>query len=213
MTYSTDPASRAAAFASMISCRRMGILSICRVNSRTSQGNGLRSFTPPSLPISVSMNPRGRSLVLRAERAVGSVSVMSTTSRSTNSSARAARSSSWRWKAGSFSLSAKMTTGRAVHLKVSRSISPASNTTDLSACHASSGSGAVLSVARAVPASITSGRKAKRFKAVGVMSASPFPLNICRNSENRRAEQNSSRSFVEFPGRNARPTSRMEGLR
>ena len=36
---------------SRISCRRIGILSICRDSSRTSHGKGLRSFTPPSFPM------------------------------------------------------------------------------------------------------------------------------------------------------------------
>ena len=39
--------------------RRIGILSIDRDSSRTSQGNGFLSFTPPSFPISVNMKPRG----------------------------------------------------------------------------------------------------------------------------------------------------------
>ncbi len=71
-----------------ISSRRSGIRSMARISSRTSQGNGLRRATVPSLSISTIMKPRGRSLVRIAEAAAGSVSAMTTTSRSASSGQR-----------------------------------------------------------------------------------------------------------------------------
>ena len=59
---------------SRISCWRSGILSMDRVISRTDHGKGLRRYTLPSLPISTSMKPRGRSFPAQRgveRRAVG----------------------------------------------------------------------------------------------------------------------------------------------
>ena len=66
---------------SRISRLRMGILSILRLISRTSHGKGLRILTAPSLPMSTSMNPRGRSLRRSCDIFSGSVSAITTTSR------------------------------------------------------------------------------------------------------------------------------------
>jgi hypothetical protein len=46
---------------SRISCCRMGILSMDAEISRTFQGKGLRKYGLPSLPITTSIKPRGRS--------------------------------------------------------------------------------------------------------------------------------------------------------
>ena len=97
---------------SRISCWRMGILSITREISRTSQGKGLRSFTPPSLPIRTIMNPRGRSSFRRALSWVGSVSVKITTSRSDNAAISSSSSSICWINRGSAGLSAKTIIGR-----------------------------------------------------------------------------------------------------
>ena len=67
--------SLASRFFSRSSRLRKGILSMLRVISRTSHGNGLRSFTPPSLPIIANMKPRGRSFSRNWDFALGSVSV------------------------------------------------------------------------------------------------------------------------------------------
>lgn len=124
---------------SRISCLRIGILSMERVSSRTSQGKGLRSFTPPSLPISASMNPRGRSFWRSSDFASGFVSTMSTTSRSARSSRRALSRSICSTNRGSFGVSAKTTMGRAIHLKSSNVTSSVAKTTARSARHSSSG--------------------------------------------------------------------------
>lgn len=110
-----------AARLSRTSCWRIGILSMTRESSRTLHGKGLRSFTPPSLPISTIINPRGRNLVRKAVSADGSVSVSTTTSRSIRSSGNAFNSSScWMYR-GSFGLSAKIRIGRLSQRYVSTS--------------------------------------------------------------------------------------------
>lgn len=104
---------------SLISCWRMGILSMTRPSSRTSQGKGLRSFTPPSLPMSTIMKPRGRSSVRRSDFAAGSVSVRTTTSRSRSASICSSSSEICSMNRGSAGLSAKTITGRFVQRKLS----------------------------------------------------------------------------------------------
>ena len=54
-----------------ISCWRMGILSMLRLNSLASQGKGLRNLICPSLPISNTANPRGRNFLRRAVFSAG----------------------------------------------------------------------------------------------------------------------------------------------
>ncbi len=106
---------------SRTSCWRNGILSMTRESSRTLHGKGLRSFTPPSLPISTIINPRGRNLVRKTPSADGSVSVSTMTSRSVRSSGNAfSNSSCWMYR-GSFGLSAKIKIGRLSQRYVSSS--------------------------------------------------------------------------------------------
>ena len=96
---------------------RMGILSTTRVSSRTSQGEALRSFTPPSLPINAIINPRGRNVVRNGLLSEASVSVKTTISRSAKAPAWASSKAICCSNRGSFSLSAKTTTGRDCHKK------------------------------------------------------------------------------------------------
>lgn len=112
---------------SSISCSRSGDLSIDRLSSRMVHGAGLRSATFPSLSMSANWNPRGRSFCRTSDAALGSVSVINRTSRSTRSPGRSARSSSWWRKFGSLGVSAKMITGRATQIKSFKFISDASN--------------------------------------------------------------------------------------
>ncbi len=111
---------------SSISRWRMGILSIVRLISRISQGNGLRSFTPPSLPTRTKANPFGRNSVRSVDFAEGSVSVMIKISRSATASFSAAKRSICSINAGSSGLSAKTIKGRARHLKSAKTTSVAS---------------------------------------------------------------------------------------
>lgn len=122
---------------SSISCWRSGDLSIERLNSRRLHGAGLRSATRPSLSMRTRWNPRGRSFCRTSERSEGEVSVMMMTSRSARSSGCSANSSIWWRNCGSFGLSAKTTTGRAIQTNVPRSISAASKTCVRSASHRS----------------------------------------------------------------------------
>ena len=107
-----DHGCRLASFASRISRCRIGNLSIEREISRTSQGKGFLNCTRPSLDRMTSMKPRGRSFLRTGDSVLGSVSVRTTTSRSTSASGRAFRNSNCAMNAGSFSLSAKTTMGR-----------------------------------------------------------------------------------------------------
>ena len=113
---------------SRISCCRIGILSMERDSSRTSQGAGLRSLICPSLPTNASINARGRNLVRRALRSSGSVSVIKMTSRSDNSSTSAVNSANCSWNCGSNSDSPKTMTGRAIQRSSLKSTSDASKT-------------------------------------------------------------------------------------
>ena len=89
---------------SVISCWRSGILSMDRDSSRTSYGSGLRRATRPSLPTKAIIYPRGLNVVRRSDMFAGSVSVMTSTSRSANRSISAmSRSSCWR-KRGSLGI-------------------------------------------------------------------------------------------------------------
>ena len=106
---------------SRISCWRIGILSIVREISRTVHGEGLRSLTPPSLPISTKPKPRGCNAWRRADRASGSVSTRTMTSRSTRPSSSSSIRSICCTKAGSYGLSANTISGRCVHLNSARS--------------------------------------------------------------------------------------------
>ena len=98
-----------------ISCWRMGILSMLRLNSLASQGNGLRNFICPSLPISSTANPRGRNFLRRAVSSAGFASTNTTTSRAANSSAPWCKDFIWVWKFTSKSVFAKTITGRFTH--------------------------------------------------------------------------------------------------
>ena len=111
---------------SMISCCRMGILSMVRDNSRTSQGAGLRKAVRPSLPINVSINARGRKAVRNALGFCGSVSVIMITSRSAISSIRSVSRSICSMNAGSSGLWAKTTRGLACQMKSDGVMSAAS---------------------------------------------------------------------------------------
>ncbi len=122
---------------SSISCWRSGDLSMERPNSRMLHGAGFRRATRPSLSISTSWKPRGRSFCRMSVAVFGSASVIKSTSRSARSSVRSAKRSSWCRKFGSFGLSAKITTGRATQIKSFKFISDASNIAVLSASHCS----------------------------------------------------------------------------
>ena len=98
-----------------ISCWRIGILSMLRLNSLASQGNGLRNFICPSLPISSTANPRGRNFLRRAVSSAGFASTNTTTSRAANSSAPWCKDFIWVWKFTSKSVLAKTITGRFSH--------------------------------------------------------------------------------------------------
>ena len=173
---------------SFSSCWRSGCLSMDRVSSRTSHGKGLRRTTRPSFPTSVNMNPRGRNSRRIALRAAGSASVMTTTSRSTNSFIRSANSSNCCPNAGSAGASAKTTTRRATHLNSAGSTSFASKTVVGSAVHRSKAEapGVVPSVAKVADAnSPTASTTTDRMVAFGVIM-SPSPLNIGLIGEKRR---------------------------
>ncbi len=113
---------------SSISCWRNGILSMEREISRMLHGDGLRKATLPSLATSAIMYPRGRSSSRRSDRASGSVSVKTITSRSASSSKPpSSRSICWRNR-GSLGVSAKTTRGRAIHCRSANVTSAASKT-------------------------------------------------------------------------------------
>lgn len=135
MTYSLPSCSR-------ISCCRVGHLSMERVISRTVQGAGLRSLTSPSLSISASMKPRGRSFLRRAERSLGAVSSRITTSRSSSSSMSDSRNRSCSTNRGSASASAKTTIGRLTQ-RNSSSVTSALSTRGSTGVSAASVSGSV----------------------------------------------------------------------
>ena len=172
---------------SRISCSLIGILSMDRVSSRTSQGNGFRSLMPPSLPIRVNMNPRGRSLVRTSVRSSGDVSVINTTSRSASSSSRATRSSIWRLNAGSAGVSAKTITGRANHLKSFRSIWAASKMVVLSASQRETAS-AVVSAPNAAEFTVIADKKINVLSTFGSHTSPVSQLNIWRFQKNRRGQ-------------------------
>lgn len=100
-----------------ISCRRSGNLSIARLISRTSQGNGFRSFICPSLSNRTKEKPFGCNVLRHSLTSSGEVSVMTTTSRSISMEGSARSASICSEKAGSFGVSAKTTTGRDSHMK------------------------------------------------------------------------------------------------
>jgi hypothetical protein len=180
MLNSTYSASRVLA---RISCCRNGNLSICRLSSRTSQGNGLRNFTPPSLPNNVSMKPRGRSARRMSLGSVRVVSTINTTSRSINCSIRACKSVNWRSKAGSAAASANTIKGRAIHRKSSNETSDASKTVVGSAFQRSTGGASLTapSAARTEQAAKTAARKANiwvgRLNFIASLSASNIGLS------------------------------------
>ena len=172
---------------SRISWRRNGILSMERVSSRTSQGNGLRSFTPPSLPISVSMNPLGLNFRRKSDFSSGDVSTIKTTSRTTNSSMRSVSRFICCWNAGLAGVSENITTGRATHLKASRLTSDASKIVLGSVCQRLRASLPSLpSVADAAVAARRATEKIVCFNTLNRLM-SPLPTNnICRVGGIRR---------------------------
>lgn len=121
----------------LISCWRRGDLSIDLPISRMSQGAGLRNATVPSLSINTSMNPCGRSRSRNVVSAVGSVSVMTMTSRSTSAGMSAPRLSICSMYRGSKGVSAKTTMARARQRKSFKFISDASKNWSGVACHSS----------------------------------------------------------------------------
>ncbi len=151
---------------SRISRSRKGVLSIERPISRTLHGEGLRSLTTPSLSTKTIWNPRGRSLDRIADRADGSVSVNTTTSRSRIASSPSSNMSICCWNRGSAGVSAKTTMGRWVHMKSLNSLSPTGRTY-------SSSAGAVPSAAMAA-----SGISAEKTRASVLFMGPPVPLNI-----------------------------------
>ena len=177
------------AYRSRISCRLIGILSMAREISRTSQGNGLRNFKAPSLPTMAKTKSRGRNLMRNSDRAEGSVSVITTTSRSTNSPDRAARSSICSRKAGSAGLSAKTTIARACQMKSSSSTSSALKIRVGSSNHCSTGvaSASLASTAHAAGAAQRQ-RMINRFSTLKGHLQGACTLNICRNTEMRRGQ-------------------------
>ena len=100
-----------------ISCRRSGNLSIARVISRTSHGDGLRCFTCPSLSMRTRENPRGCKVMRHELPALGSLSAMTTTSRSINAAGLRSSMRICSTNAGSSGVSAKTTTTRDFHWK------------------------------------------------------------------------------------------------
>ncbi len=174
---------------SRISCCRNGNLSICRLNSRTSQGNGLRNFTPPSLPKRVSMKPRGRSSRRMSLGSLRVVSTISTTSRSINWSLRACKSVNWRSKAGSAAVSANTITGRAIHRKSSNDISLAAKIVVGSDFQRSTGDVSVTppSAAKTEQAAKTAARKADSCVGRLIFIVSLSASNISLSGGNRSA--------------------------
>lgn len=182
--------SHSAARLSRSSCNRIGILSIDRVSSRTSHGKGFRSLMSPSLPISVSMKPRGRSFLRNSERSSGEVSVISTTSRSASSPRRASSNSICLLKAGSAGVSANTTTGLATHLNAFRSISAASNMVALSASQRATASAPLSAESAPCAAALTiiADRKMKLFSTFRRHTPPYIKRNICLFRENRRGQ-------------------------
>lgn len=182
---------------SRTSSSRIGILSMDRVNSRTSQGKGLRSFTSPSFPIRVNMKPRGLSFPRRADLSSGAVSVIKTTSLAASSPRRADSNSICRWNAGSAGLSAKMTTGRAIHLKASRSISEELKTILRSASQRATGS-CTATVPSAENAAVLAANEQKRANFLNTLwyrLPQISRLNICRIGKKRRGDAHSGKIF------------------
>jgi hypothetical protein len=133
---------------SRTSCWRNGVLSMFREISRTSQGAGIRMDVLPSLSMIASMNARGRSDIRSADLAAGSVSMITTTSRSANASGRAASSSICCTNCGSSGLCANTTIGRPIQTKSAGSISVALKMWVRSASHVSNAVCATVTEAR-----------------------------------------------------------------
>ena len=109
-------------FLALISCRRMGILSIARLSARKSHGNGLRSLTCPSFPMSKIVNPRGRNFCRSGLSIAGSESVKTTISRSAKAAGSICRNSIWVWKRTSCFELEKMIIKRFCQANVSSSV-------------------------------------------------------------------------------------------
>ncbi len=163
---------------SRISRSRRGVLSIERPISRTLQGLGLRSLTTPSLSTNTIWNPRGRSCARIGDRADGSVSVRTTTSRSRIASSPSSSMSICCWNRGSAGVSAKTTMGRLTHRYSLNSLSPAGRTK-------SSPAGADPSAAKAA-----SGNSAEKTRASVRVMRPPVRLNIASASTNATSEMN-----------------------
>ena len=108
-----------------ISCRRSGRRSMARPISRTSQGEGLRILTCPSLSINNNEKPRGWNCWRQMLLAAGSMSITTTASRASKAAAPRCNASICSASAGSPSVSAKTTTGRFDHRKSSGATSAA----------------------------------------------------------------------------------------
>jgi len=132
---------------SSISCRRSGKRSITALISRTSRGEGRRCLTSPSLSMIASMKPRARSRWRSELPEARSVSMITTTSRSYNCSARASMSRICCMKAGSFGVSASTATTRHSHRNSSMSASTASKMRNPSISTSASGASSSTSVA------------------------------------------------------------------
>ena len=174
--------------ASRSSCLRIGRLSMERVISRTSRGNGFRRITRPSLLTTISMKPRGRNSRRISVSSAGAESAIRTTSRFTSSSMRAARSSICVRKAGSCGASEKTINGRATHLNLSRSMSCASKTAEGSACHAvtTESADSPASVATAAHGARPASNTARNAGVMRDVMPPPYAPNISRIRRNRR---------------------------
>jgi hypothetical protein len=114
--YSAGPR-QLACFARRNSSSRRGILSTTRVSSRTFHGTDLRNSIVPALLISKMVKPRGRIFMRHSEAAAGSVSTITTISRSINTSGRPSKIAICSSKRGLMGLSAKTTTSRFFQIK------------------------------------------------------------------------------------------------
>ncbi len=161
---------------SRISRWRRGVLSMDRPISRTLHGDGLRSLTTPSLSTNTIWNPRGRNCDRIGDRAAGSVSINTTTSRSRMAASPSTSMSICCWKRGSAGVSAKTTMGRLTQRNSLSSLSPAGRTN-------SSSAGADPSAAIAA-----SGNSAEKTRASVRVMGPPVALNIAPAPTNATGE-------------------------
>lgn len=184
----------AASRRSRISRSRSGVLSMDRPISRTLHGLGLRSFTTPSLSTNTIWNPRGRSFDRIGDRANGSVSVSTITSRSRIASSPSSNMSICCWNRGSAGVSAKTMMGRLTHRNSLRSLSPAGRTN-------SSSAGADPSAAKAA-----SGNSAEKTKASVRVMGPPARMNIAPVRVNATGDLNKRFKFLRFAARKSTPS-------